>query len=48
MALFQTCSVPKMTEGDAFVYPNGGVGVFGEMGVEESIIRFWVTFLTMC
>lgn len=40
MALFQTCSTEgKITEGEAFLYRNGGVGVFGEVGVENAVVR---------
>ncbi len=29
----------KLTEGEAFVYSGGGVGVFGEVGIPEASVR---------
>lgn len=38
LALFNTNN-GRMTEGEAFIYAGGGVGVFGEVGVPEAAVR---------
>lgn len=39
MSLFQCSGNQQKTEGEAFVYPTGGVGIFGEIGSPDASFR---------
>ena len=38
IALLQTNSSATPTEGEAFIYATGGIGVFGELGVQSNLL----------
>lgn len=39
MSLFQCSGNQQRTEGEAFIYPTGGVGIFGEIGSPDASFR---------
>jgi hypothetical protein len=39
MSLFQCSGNQQKSEGEAFIYPTGGIGIFGEIGSPDASLR---------